>query len=249
MKPSRSNQSCRAFTLVEVLVVIVVLAVMVAMLLPAFNRSHGGQTISCANNLKQIGLSYRLWAGDNNDHYPMEISVTNGGAMELMNTPDAWKVFQVMSNELSTPKILYCPEDSAHQFYTNRYPNFPGFGDDLKIHLSYFIGRDATETNPAAILSGDDNFEINGIPVKTGLLELSKDTSIAWTSARHTTHKRHFWNDATSFGNVGLADGSVQQTTISSRTNFVQQSNGAITTSLTSVLQATGLATNRLAIP
>jgi hypothetical protein len=36
---------------------------------------------------------------------------------------------------------------------------------------------------------------------------------------------------------------------MSSHTNFVQRSNGTITTSLTSLLQATGLATNRLAIP
>jgi hypothetical protein len=46
-----------------------------------------------------------------------------------------------------------------------------------------------------------------------------------------------------------LADGGVQQTAISSRTYFVQQSSGTLTTSLSSVLQATSLATNRLAIP
>jgi prepilin-type processing-associated H-X9-DG protein len=52
------------------------------------------------------------------------------------------------------------------------------------------------------LLLGDDNFEIGGVPVKSGLLELSMNTPISWTAARHKF-----------VGNIGLADGSVQQVT------------------------------------
>jgi len=58
---------------------------------------------------------------------------------------------------------------------------------------------DASTNYPQAFLSGDDNFEIGGVPVKSGLLQFSTNTTIAWTGARHEFA-----------GNIGLADGSVQ---------------------------------------
>src|ERR1039458_640520 len=112
MKPQDSNRRNQAMTIFEVIVVVSIIAILVALLLPVLARHHsGGQRIDCTNNLKQLGLAYRIWAGDNNDKYPMQVSAINGGAMELVGGPDEWKTFQVMSNELSTPKILYCPED------------------------------------------------------------------------------------------------------------------------------------------
>jgi len=71
--------------------------------------------INCANNLKQIGLAFRLWSGDNDDKYPFNVPGANGGTLEFcQTTPDGFdaNAFQhllVMSNELSTPKILVCP--------------------------------------------------------------------------------------------------------------------------------------------
>jgi prepilin-type N-terminal cleavage/methylation domain-containing protein len=83
MKPRFSNQRNLAMTLIEVLVVIVVLAVLTLLFFPwpePTARRKSAQ-INCVNNLHQIGLAYRSWAGDNNDKFPMEVSVTNGGAM------------------------------------------------------------------------------------------------------------------------------------------------------------------------
>jgi len=50
------------------------------------NRSRRIPRLACVNNLRQIGIAYRLWEGDNNGKYPMAVSVTNGGAMELVVT-------------------------------------------------------------------------------------------------------------------------------------------------------------------
>ncbi len=217
MKPSRSNQSRRAFTLVEVVVVIVLLFFVVALLLPSMAGSHRSSRIGCVNNLKQIGLSYRLWEGDNGDKFPMSVSVTNGGTMGLANGRNAWINFLVMSNQLSTPKILHCPSDTDGVMATN---SWSGLNNQ---NVSYFVNLDASESNPQTILSGDDNFEINGVAVKSGLLELSTNAPIAWSAARHKFA-----------GNILLADGSVQSVTSFGLTNLVRQ---------------TGLATNRLAIP
>src|SRR5208283_5763737 len=83
LNPRVSHQKTAAMTLTEVLVVIVMLAVLVAILLPALKRSKGGNYFSCGRNLREIGMAYRIWAGDNGDKFPMQVSVANGGTMEL----------------------------------------------------------------------------------------------------------------------------------------------------------------------
>ena len=218
MKPRLSKKRNAAMTLFEVGVVIAIVMILVVVFLPRFARSpEHSSRINCVNNLKLIGLAYRIWVADNNDKYPMQVSTTNGGTMELMaDGKNVWRNFLVMSNELSTPKILFCPADAGRICATN-------FSNDLKDKISYFFGVDANPKDPQMLLSGDDNFAISGIPVKSGLLEISSNTPIAWTSARHKFA-----------GNIGLADGSVQQVSNSELTNS---------------LQPTGSATIRLAIP
>jgi hypothetical protein len=143
-------------------------------------------------NLKQINAAFRLWESDHNDQYPMSVSVTNGGAMELIETGNVAAVFQVMSNELSTTKILVCPSDPGRTFATN-------WSDLNSSHLSYFVSADASEEYPQMLLDGDDDFVVAGKPVKSGLSKLSSNSTVAWSGTRHGP-----------VGNIGLADGSVQ---------------------------------------
>lgn len=219
MKINYSSRRNCALTLLEVLVVLFIIFILAAIFLPPTHTSGSkSRQISCVNNLKQVGLSFHLWEGDNAGKYPMDVSVTNGGTMELsVNANDAWKTFLVMSNQLSTPKILFCPADIGHTIAVDFSANFSAK------NISYFIGLDATESNPQMFLSGDDNFAVSGVPVKSGLLELSTNTPIAWTAARHRKQ-----------GDIVLADGSVQELTELGLTNLLSQ---------------TGLATNRLVIP
>jgi hypothetical protein len=231
MKPRFSNQPNAALMLTEAVVVMALIAVLTAVLLPALLHQSGrAQRIPCVNNLKQVGIAFRLWEGDHNGKYPMAVSVTNGGAMELVATGNVAACFQVMSNEVNTPKILLCPEDTRRVLATN-------WSILNNSNISYFVGLDVTnETNPQMFLSGDDNFAIGGDPVKSGLLELPTNTPIAWSSGRHVSPNAHFWTTARYgfAGNIGLADGSVQQLT---------------TDGLRQALQQTGVATNRLIIP
>ncbi len=232
MKPRFSNHRNRALTFIEVLVVIAGLAILAVLLLPVLAASkHVPQSINCVSNIKQISLAAHIWEGDNNNLYPMQVSVTNGGAMELIITNNIAGLFQVMSNELSTTKILICPQDTKVIKPTN------GFGEGFcNKNTSYFVGVDANEHYPRRLMFGDDNFIINGAPVKSGLLQLSTNTPIAWGPGRHGDdssffHKalpEHFW------GNLGFADGNVSAFSSSG---------------LQQALQQTGLATNRLAIP
>jgi len=218
-------------TLVEVVLVVSILAFFAMLLVPMLARPRGcSWTYSCNNNLKQTALAYKVWAGDNNDKFPMQVSVTNGGTLELMNTLDAWKTFQVMSNELSTPKIIRCPEDSTHDYATN-------FDDNLKNKISYFIAASATDADPQMLLSGDDNFLLNQKTVQTGPLDMTSTDTLEWDGSRHGSVSGQGWFNQPKkhgAGNIALTDGSVQGFTSSGLTNAFPQA---------------FLATNRLFIP
>ena len=206
MKPRCSKYQNRALTLMELLVVIAVVAILVAMLLPALSSNRQkAMKIQCVTNLKQIGLAQVVWTGDNFGKLPFELSMSNGIAMELTGGTNAWRCFQVMSNELSTPYVLVCPADEEHR------PPAQNFSTQLSGHISYFIGLQ-NDHNPQAMFSGDDNFEIGGMAVEPSLLELPTNALVSWSASRHN-HT----------GNLLLGDGSIQSTTDATLPTYLQQ--------------------------
>ena len=182
-----------AFTLVELLLVISITLILAALVLTALTRSgRRSPRINCVTNLKQIGLAFSTWALDNGDKLPMQISITNGGAMESVATGTVFRVFQVMSNELSTPKLLICPEEndpkriSASTFQTSIPAGALGivpFTNDN--NLSYFVALDAQDTFPGMCLAGDRNLAVNGVPAPHGVLQIWTNTAVTWFGPRH----------------------------------------------------------------
>ena len=61
-------------------------------------------SIACVNNLKQLGLSFRVWAMDNGNRFPANVPLNEGGAVGSAGV-DPRLVFLVMSNELYTLKF------------------------------------------------------------------------------------------------------------------------------------------------
>jgi hypothetical protein len=134
-----------------------------------------------------------------------------------------------MSNELNTPKILFCPSETDSS--RKRAAYFPGVsylgtaGEPRltgNFNVSYFVGVDAVDTEPQRFLTGDRNLT-NGTAVVRGMLTVTTNHMTGWTAEMHVKQ-----------GNVGLADGSVQSFS---------------TAGLRAAVEITGVETNRLTMP
>ena len=138
-----------------------------------------------------------------------------------------------MSNECNTPKILFCPSDNgiwsatllraAATNWVTFDPTITTPAGTLTFQfLSYFVCGDAFESYPQMILTGDRNIGdcagVLGIPAPlTNSVITGHATAAQWGTGAGATPV-WAWDQASLHlknGNIGLADGSVQQCTIS----------------------------------
>jgi prepilin-type processing-associated H-X9-DG protein len=197
MKIKRLEYSERAFTRVELICVVVVVAVgvLAAMLLPTGPRPRQKAVrISCVNNLKEIGVAFRVWENDFGA-YPMEMSTNKGGTKEYDFGPEVFRQFQIMQDDMGqSPRIVVCPADTARVAATS----FTNFGNS---NVSYFVGItvSAANTNGDLFLGGDRNLNDELGPLRS-VSVLTTNQQIAWGTGLHSPG-----------GNILFSDGSVQE--------------------------------------
>jgi prepilin-type N-terminal cleavage/methylation domain-containing protein/prepilin-type processing-associated H-X9-DG protein len=231
-----------AFTLIELIAVIAIVALLSAFSLCAVTRSRPQvQRLDCSNNLKQVGLASRSWAINHNGNLPMTLATSQGGASEdvgvrqvlaqqrtvspggaISGSRGVSMMFLVMSNELRTPKILFCPAE-YESYYRQAATTFAGtqvgtnrnalYTNDLNV--SYFIGVDANETRPRLFLAGDHNFGGNGNPPTTAYCTAPQSYApsfAVWLGTNWVANMGPAFmaNQHNLQANVLMADGSVE---------------------------------------
>jgi prepilin-type N-terminal cleavage/methylation domain-containing protein len=219
----------RGFTLIELLVVIAIIAVLAALLLPALARAkEQARRVKCLSNLKQVCLAAKEFALDHEGQVPWHTPVGDGGTYGI-SAATAWRNFSSLSNDLAAPQVLVCPSDTATKMIAGSWPEFmsPAFQSNA---VSYFVGLDAYEEIPIAMLAGDRNItggasdrcgSVANAPGVRSREFKAGNTAVCWTNAVHGLS-----------GDIALTDGSVQRANSIELRELADTSYGQLTNGL-----------------
>jgi prepilin-type N-terminal cleavage/methylation domain-containing protein len=228
LNPMRQINHPKAFTLVELAVVIAVLAILAASLLPVLGAAKpAALRLVCGNNLRQVAVAFQTWGNSHNGNMPMKTTGAQGGNSEdvgirTLGTSQGTsrgvsKIFLCMSNELVTPKILFCPAEYEIN-YRQFASSFSATGNDVlytnDLNVSYFIGVDASEFSPRMCFAGDHNIGGDNNPPTTAYCAAPstyKPSFAVWLGTDWSANMGPAFmaNQHFAQGNVALADGSV----------------------------------------
>lgn len=193
MKKLSAARTSKGFTLLEILIVCVICAVLIAMLLPSMRPAKYPDGPTCMSRLRQIDLGFILYAQDYKGTLPMPSSLPDASAVEIART-NPLPQYRMLSPYFRYPPLLFCPAETHRSAATN-------FDNLTPTNLSYFLNTDASFTNlpNVSILAGDRNLQANGQPVSPRLFVLTTNLDVNWTRELHRVG-----------GNIAFADGHVQ---------------------------------------
>ena len=148
---SPAARTTRGFTLVELLVVIGIIALLIAILMPALSRARQqAKTVQCLSNLRQVGIAMEIYARENRNRFPFGgrewphasfIDVWQLIAPTIPNTSDfyvcpndgepAWNVWWTQTHGASFgfPNVSDLPFPNSYYYLYAFYHDFPSPGN------------------------------------------------------------------------------------------------------------------------
>jgi prepilin-type N-terminal cleavage/methylation domain-containing protein/prepilin-type processing-associated H-X9-DG protein len=143
-----------AFTLIELLVVVSIIALLIALLLPALGGARkAAQKVSCASNLHQLSLNFKTYQADHNQY-----TIPGICASATASQPGSWAAWNnwqhILRQDQSTEYELFdCPgfPDNDKAAFGNNSAGYciAAYGQDY-----YGLGSD--RSTPSAHASGND---------------------------------------------------------------------------------------------
>ncbi|HEV2210646.1 MAG TPA: type II secretion system protein [Verrucomicrobiae bacterium] len=221
-----------AFTWVELLMVIVIIAVLAVLLLPAVSRTKGSaKRAVCVNNLKQIDAALRMYADDSGDKSPW-IGTTNR-VLDYCYKELIQEYLAARNADPSRQKLFACPSDTfcyhlqpddSHYLPKPRHEQAAGYFSSYSFNGANQFANTFTNTGfgPLPGIGGRTMASIRH-PLRTALvLEAPAAFPYSWHEPKNPLP---VGNDLPLFNNakdvVGFVDGHVRYIKIYWNTNMV----------------------------
>ncbi len=219
MKLRRVGSQNRAFTALELMIVVAVVLILFLIILPM--RTGPGRpspSVRCMSNLRQISMAMQMFAEDNHGQLPQQLLATNSADAEFVESRSPAICFNRLRPYLSRHQVWVCPTDKL------KTPSGTNALDNRNV--SYFLSLSATVPATNTIVAGDRHLAFSGQPISAGTFVWTTNSSMGWTRELHPMR-------AGTGGVLAFADAHVQFTRTNVATLFAKQ----------------GLGVNRLAIP
>src|SRR5438552_3463592 len=121
----------RAFTMIEVLVVIAIIAILAAVLFPTFaGAKRSAKNTSCISNLNQIGNATIMYMADYDELFPNAVDAADKLAPQIWNSHPDWQaripsmplLVDVLQSYCKNRDLFRCPGDTGTMVLDNHFP-------------------------------------------------------------------------------------------------------------------------------
>jgi prepilin-type N-terminal cleavage/methylation domain-containing protein len=207
IKSARTRYDTRrrgAFTLVELLVVVAIIALLLSILIPVLGAARErARRTKCAANLRQVGIGWLMYLEDSNEFFPFSggnMHWAYGGKEDTFYVPDVPTYFfspRPINKYLShdgygenKAEVFHCPSDNGADGFDDRpkVPSYDWYGNSYPLN--------------SALLRSSRSFSrphhVGDIRLPHSMFVIAGDHQVIWTTNSYNSWPgtyRAFWHD------------------------------------------------------